>query len=52
MFDLLQDGITRNAARISVDYDELFGYPETLVITYDYMSGDAIGAALTNLTPQ
>ena len=52
VFDLLQEGITRDAARISVDYDELFGYPETLVITYDYMTGEAVGAALRDLTPQ
>ena len=51
VFDLLQEGITRDAARISVDYDELFGYPETLVITYDYMTGEHVGAALRDLTP-
>ena len=52
VFNLLQDAITRDAARISVDYDQRYGNPVTLLITYDYLSGDAIGAALTNLTPQ
>ena len=52
VFDLLQDAITRNADRISVDYDGPFGYPLTLLITHDYLAdGDSIGTALRNLTP-
>ena len=52
VFDLLQDAITRNADRISVDYDELFGYPETLLITYDLLTDEGtIGTALRDLTP-
>ena len=52
VFDLLQDAITRDADRISVDYHERAGYPETFLITYDYMTGEAVGAALRDLTPQ
>lgn len=52
MFDLLQDAITRNADRISVDYDGPFGYPETFLITYDYLADTgSVGAALRDLTP-
>ncbi len=52
VFDLLQDAITRNADRISVDYHERAGYPETFLVTYDYQAtGDEVGGALRDLTP-
>ena len=52
VFDLLQDAVTRNADRISVDYHERAGYPETFLITYDYQAtGDEVGGALRDLTP-
>ena len=35
LFALLQDAVTRSAARIEVSYDERYGYPTELFIDYD-----------------
>ena len=52
VFGLLQDAITSNADRISMEYDERFGYPRTFLVSYDYTkAGDEVGGALRNLTP-
>ena len=52
VFDLLQDAITRNADRISVEYHERVGYPRTFLITYDLLTDEGtIGGALRDLTP-
>ncbi len=40
LFALLQDAVTRNAARIEVSYDERYGYPAELFIDYDERMAD------------
>ena len=40
LFALLQDAVTRNAARIEVSYDERYGYPRELFIDYDERMAD------------
>ena len=40
LFALLQDAVTRNAARIEVAYDERYGYPAELFIDYDERMAD------------
>ena len=40
LFALLQDAVTRNAARIEVSYDERYGYPTELFIDYDERMAD------------
>ena len=40
LFALIQDAITRDAARVEVSYDETYGYPVELFIDYDERMAD------------